>query len=123
MITEFEKYTARLNEHELDVLVPVLTNELREHVGRRTAIRNKTLCAKFTAQGYTGLTEARVRKCVNYIRMNGLVPHLIANSHGYYCATTVDEVEKYIESLNERATAIWAVRAALRRDLSGRLFI
>ena len=123
MITDFEKYTAVLTDHEKDVLVPVLTNELREHVGKRSAIRNKALCQKFTAQGYSGLTEARVRKCINYIRMNGLVPHLIANSNGYYCATTIDEVETYIQSLDERATAIWAMRAALRRDLSGRLFI
>ena len=85
--------------------------------------RNKDLCRMFTERGYQGLTEARVRKCINYIRINGLVPHLIANSHGYFCATSIEQVETYIESLDQRAKAIWAMRAALNRELSGKLFI
>lgn len=123
MIENFEKYTAHLTTYEKDMLVPLLTQELRKRVGSKNAVRNKDLCKMFSVQGYQGMREARIRKCINYIRMNGLVPHLIANCNGYYCATSVEEVEKYIESLDERAAAIWSMRAALQRDLSGRLFI
>lgn len=123
MIDNFEEYTAHLTPYEKDMMVPLLVEDLKKRVGRKYAIRNKALCKFYTEKGYQGMKEARIRKCINYIRMMGLVPHLIANSQGYYCATSVEEVEKYIESLDQRATAIWAMRAALKRDLSGRLFI
>ena len=123
MINGFEEYTAALTDYERDMLVPQLTNFLRTRVGAKYAIRNKEICRLFTEKGYTKLTEARVRKCINYIRMRGLVPHLIANSHGYFCATSVQQVETYITSLDERAKAIWAMRAALQRELSGKLFL
>ena len=123
MITNFEEYTATLTTYERDMIVPLLANELKTRVGAKHAIRNKDLCRMFTVRGYQGVTEARVRKCINYIRINGLVPHLIANSHGYFCATSIEQVETYIESLDQRAKAIWAMRAALNRELSGKLFI
>lgn len=36
---------------------------------------------------------------------------------------TEEQVETYIESLDQRATAIWAMRSALQRELSGKLFL
>ena len=109
MINGFEEYTAALTDYERDMLVPQLTNFLRTRVGAKYAVRNKDMCKLFTARGYQGLTEARVRKCINYIRIHGMVPHLTANSKGYYCATSIGEVETYIESLDQRATAIYLV--------------
>ena len=123
MITNFEDYTAALTTYEKDVLVPTITNLLRTHVDSKNAIRNKEICRILTGQGYQNLSEPRVRKIINYIRINGFVPHLIANSRGYFCATSVQQVEDYIKSLDERATAIWAMRSALQRELSGKLFI
>ena len=123
MIKHFEDFTAALTTYEKDLLVPQLVNFLRTRVGAKYAIRNKELCKIFTEKGYQGLTEARVRKCINYIRINGLVPHLIANSRGYFCATSIEQVESYLESLDQRASAIWAMRAALKRDITGRLFL
>ena len=123
MITNFEDYTATLTTYERDMLVPLLAAYLKTRVGAKYAVRNKEMCRMFTEKGYQGLTEARVRKCINYIRINGLVPHLIANSHGYFCATSIEQVENYIESLDQRAKAIWAMRSALNRELSGKLFL
>ncbi|MBO5546229.1 MAG: hypothetical protein J5951_06175 [Bacteroidales bacterium] len=123
MITNFEDYTATLTTYERDMLVPLLAAYLKTRVGAKYAVRNKEMCRMFTEKGYQGLTEARVRKCINYIRINGLVPHLIANSHGYFCATSIEQVETYIESPDQRAKAIWAMRSALNRELSGKLFL
>ena len=123
MITNFEDYTAMLSTYERDMIVPMLANELKTRVGAKYAIRNKELCRMFNEKGYQKLTEPRVRKCINYIRVHGLVPHLIANNRGYFCATSIEQAEAYIESLDQRAKAIWAMRAALKRDLSGKLFI
>lgn len=123
MITNFEDYTAVLTTYEQDIIVPLLAAFLKTRVGSKYAIRNKDMCRMFTERGYQGLTEARVRKCINYIRINGMVPHLIANSHGYFCATSVEQVETYIESLDQRAKAIWAMRSALQNELTGKLFL
>ena len=123
MINDFEEYTAALTTYERDLLVPMLATFLKTRVGAKNAVRNKEICRRFTDQGYQQLTEARVRKCINHIRVHGLVPHLIANSNGYFCATSVEQVERYCESLDQRATAIWAMKAALQRELSGKLFL
>ena len=105
------------------MIVPALVNGLKKRVGARYAIRNKTMCQALKARGFEKVSEPRIRKCINYIRINGLVPHLIANSRGYYVATTVEEVDKYANSLKDRATAILAMRKALVDQLGGKLFL
>lgn len=97
------------------MVIPALVNGLKKRVGARYAIRNKTICQALAARGFEKISEAR-------IRINGLVPHLIANSHGYYVATSITEVDKYAESLKERATAILAMRKALIDQRNGVLF-
>ena len=123
MIRGFENYTEPLTTYEKDMLVPILVEGLRRRVGGKYAIRNKEICRVLTEKGYQGISEPRIRKCINYIRVNGLVPHLVANRCGYYVATSVEEVERYAQSLEERAQCIWAVRAALLKQLSGKLFL
>ena len=123
MIQGFENYTASLTDYEANVLVPRLVKGLENRVGSQYAISNKRIFRSLSDKGYEKVTEARVRKCINYIRINGLVQHLLANSHGYYIATSVEEVQEYADSLKERAEAIWAVRGALIGQLSGKLFL
>ena len=123
MIQGFENYTASLTPYEKDTLVPAICSELKRCLGARYAIRNKDICRSLERQEYGKVSEARMRKCINYIRINGLVQHLLANSHGYYIATSVEEVQEYADSLKERAEAIWAVRGALIGQLSGKLFL
>lgn len=123
MIQGFENYTASLTDYEKEALVPAICVELKSCLGVRNAIRNKDLCRTLELQRYGKVSESKMRKCINYIRINGLVQHLIANSHGYYIATSVEEVQEYADSLKERAEAIWAVRGALIGQLSGKLFL
>lgn len=123
MIQGFENITERLTDYELNMVVPALVNGLKRRVGAKYAVRNKEMCQGLMAHGFDKISEARIRKCINYIRIQGLVPHLIANSHGYYVATTVEEVEAYCESLKGRAEAIFAMRQALQNQLAGKLFI
>ena len=123
MITQFEEITQALTTEERDLYLPIIRDGLKLRVGAKYAIRNKTICTIMLNKGYTKITEARVRKIINAIRMEGLVPHLVANSKGYYVATSVKEVEDYCKGLEERAKAIWAVRGALLNQLSGNLFL
>ena len=104
MIHGFDAETAPLNEREL-ALVPAIVAMLRGALGEKNAVYNQQLCA---IDPY--LKSARVRKLINYIRCEGLVPCLIASSKGYYIAETELELLEYEDSLTNRATAIFEVR-------------
>lgn len=51
------------------------------------------------------LTGPRLRKLVNYIRSNGLLP-LIATSQGYFTTDCKETIAEQIKSLQERANSI-----------------
>lgn len=117
MITNFENQTHELNTYERDVLLPLIIKGLKTKVGKENAVTNKQICKALKQQGYK-INDARVRKLVQYIRVNHLVHLVIATSKGYYLATTKDEVEKYIKSLTERLSAIQETRNAIIKQLA-----
>ena len=51
------------------------------------------------------LTQPRLRKLVNYIRSNSLLP-LIATSQGYFTTDCKLTIQEQIKSLQERANSI-----------------
>lgn len=118
MITNFEKETHELNDYERDVLLPLLVKGLRTKMGKENAVTNKQICKALKERGHK-INDARVRKIVQYIRLNGLVHLVIATSKGYYLATNTEEVEKYIRSLSERLSAIEDTRNAIIKQLAG----
>ena len=115
MINGFDKETAPLSEYEERTLLPVMVRNLAVKRGRSAAVTNSYICSRLKALGYD-INGARVRKLINHIRVNGLVPRLIATSDGYYIATDRRELDDYIESLRGRELAIRAVREAMERQ-------
>jgi len=116
MITEFEHETVKLNDHERNVLMPLLVNGLRSRVGKGRAVTNKYISQCFAKQN-EAVGGVRIRKLINYIRVNNLIPLLLATSSGYYVADNKDEVLTYIQSLKERADSINYVRECLISQL------
>lgn len=116
MIQFFSKQTAPLTEYERDTLLPIMVRCLERHVGRDAAITNSQMCDKMCAYGYQ-LNEVRTRKIINHIRINTLVPRLIATGKGYYVSGDEAEIKRYIESLRDREVAIAAVRMAMEEQL------
>lgn len=114
MINGFQTETQPLTDYERNVLLPAMVVSLRRKVGRRTAVTNKYIvrCLKPKYK----ITETRVRKLINHIRINGLVPCLIATSEGYYIAESDSELADYEQSLLSREEAIRAVRLAIDRQ-------
>lgn len=117
MIQGFQTQTEPLTDYERDTLLPVICSGLRNKIGEARAITNTAITKAMKGAGYI-LTEARLRKIINHIRVNGLVKRLIATSKGYYIATTRQEMEQYIESLKGREMAIRQVRESMERQLS-----
>jgi hypothetical protein len=62
------------------------------------------------------MTGVRLRKMVNYIRSNGLIP-LIANSQGYFTTDCKLTIQQQIISLQERANSIERCAQGLKKFL------
>ena len=114
MIKNFENETQPLTDYEHNVLLPVILRGLETKKGRATAVTNKYIVSAL--KGNYKLNEARIRKIINHIRTNDLIPGLIATSEGYFIAETESELLEYEESLKGREDAIRAVRLAIARQ-------
>ncbi len=117
MIEGFENETADLTIYELTVVLPALSNGLRTKLGKQNAVTNKEIVAGLMKNRGIQVTEARVRKIINYIRNRGIIPCLIATSTGYYVATDKKEPVDYIDSLLGREEAISVVRESMQAQL------
>jgi hypothetical protein len=117
MIQGFNQQTEPLTDYERDTLLPVICRGLANKFGEKKAITSTTITRAMKGAGYQ-LTEARLRKIINHIRINGMIRWLIATSKGYYIATSVDEMRQYIESLRGRENAIRAVRESMEKQLN-----
>ena len=116
MINGFELETEPLNERELNELLPAIVEGLLTKVGRQKAVTNKVIVAGLKQNRGIKISEARVRKIINHIRCNDLVPCLVATSEGYYIAETEQELLDYETSLEGRERAINNVRESIRRQ-------
>lgn len=112
MIEGFEKQTKDLTDHEKKVLLPLMIKGLAHHIGAENAITNSEICMKLSAKGYD-INEVKVRKLINHIRNNNLVPRLMATYKGYYVTNDPAELYSYISSLSGRIEAISQIREAM----------
>lgn len=115
MLKGFEIETAPLTEYEEKTLLPIMVRSLSVKHGKGMAVKNGYICDRLREKGYD-INESRVRKLINHIRVNGLVPRLIATSAGYYISDDRKELTDYIESLRGRELAIRAVRKAMEEQ-------
>lgn len=106
MITNFEEITQPLTDQERQ-LVKILVqgfSKISKDKPMKAPEVIKQVNAKYGAT-ICKLSGPRLRKLVNYIRGNGIIP-LIATSSGYYCSTDPKEIDAQIKSLRQRAEAI-----------------
>lgn len=109
MIYGFTKQTKPLTASEKEA-VGIIVAVLSKAHGIKNAVRSPDLAIM------CGLNTVRIRKVVNYIRTQGLVPCLIASSFGYYIAENAEEVIAYEESLRGRESAIRQVRERIEEQ-------
>jgi hypothetical protein len=72
MIENFEKETKDLTDYEKRILLPIMVKCLANHKGKDMAVSNALMCAKMSECGYQ-ISDTRVRKIINHIRINALV--------------------------------------------------
>jgi len=109
MIKGFEKQTSELNEDELR-LAHILANKIKNNRGESWAVTNSAI-ERGLREHNAGkkIGASRIRKMINYIRINHLVLNLISSSKGYWVEEDPYKINEYVEGLRSRASAIEAV--------------
>jgi hypothetical protein len=116
MIQGFNTETKPLSDYEQNTLCPIIARGLSNKYGKANAITNKNICQAMMKAGYE-ISDARLRKIINHIRISGMVKCVIATSSGYYIAQTKSEMKIYLDSLVGREQAIAAVRESLEQQM------
>lgn len=116
MITNFEKITIELTEKE-ENLVPVFVARFRNKPGRENIVTNKKMIAGIEKVHGIKLSEPRIRKIVQFIRINNLLPGLVGVSNGYFLTKDTNELESWIESMKQRENSIRESRIRAENDL------
>ena len=118
MINNFEDFTQELTPDEKKLIEPLMN-------GLKTKTKDNTIKAPVIVKkmneyalknNLTKITEPRLRKLVNHIRFNGMLP-VIATSQGYYVSYDKQEILDQINSLTQRANSILDSANGLRKFL------
>lgn len=115
MIEGFERETKDLTQYELS-LVPKFIGGFAGKYGKDNAITNDKIISVLKDRGVK-ISQSRVRKIINHIRNRGLVEGLIASSAGYYISTDLEELQKYVLSLQSREDAIRVIKEGFEAQI------
>lgn len=111
-IKGFEDITFELTPKEENEIVPAMIKALVKKTGKENAVTNQQMIEGLKSWGLK-TTAPRIRKMIQYIRITGQVERLMATSKGYYISNNKEELEVYIESLVQRADAIYLLAKQL----------
>lgn len=118
MIKNFEDITCELTPDEKR-LVPVIIRGLNLK-SKANPIKGAEIVAAINGQkekyGIKQFSEPRLRKIINFIRSEGILP-VMGTSNGYYVSYDVRELKSQIESLTQRAEAIMVSANGLKKYL------
>lgn len=103
----------RINDYESDVLVPLVCDMLRNAPWTLSAL---AIAEGIRRQGHHASTR-QVRKVINYIRVNGIIPCVASSPKGFFVASKEIEISECISALEALADSIQEVIEALRRQM------
>lgn len=95
-------------------MLPIIAGGLSKVIGKRNAISNKEISEKILKKYEVKLSDSGIRKIITHIRLNNLVPGLVANGDGYYVTTSIEELKRWDKSLEGREHALQALRKGVR---------
>jgi hypothetical protein len=108
MIYGFKVQTEPLTDYEKNILLPAIVKGLQTKVGKENAVTNSEMIKGLKKFGYEKLSEPRIRKIINFIRIQGLIINLIASSKGYWIEQDIEERRKYVQGVKQRAESMLA---------------
>lgn len=115
MLKNFESITSELSQFELEY-VEYLGQWFMANQGKKNTLKNQDISKMIKLQFDRDVSDSRVRKVVQFLRMNGF-PNLIASGKGYFYAENEGEIENWVISLRQRESAIKSIREQAERHL------
>jgi hypothetical protein len=115
--TENRSSFAALTNHEQNVLLPLVLNML-EHRKHKDKVFSNTKIRKVLKEFGEDIGDSQIRKLVFYIRNNDLLDLLIANNDGYYIASNIQDIEKWMEMQKGKISAMYESLAAIQRQMT-----
>jgi hypothetical protein len=116
MIRNFEQITCELTPDENRLIGVIILGLKRK--SKANPIKGAEIVAAINGQkekyGIKQFSEPRLRKIVNFIRSEGILP-IMGTSNGYYVSYDTDELNGQIESLTQRADAIMSSANGLKK--------
>lgn len=116
MLNNFEDITHELTAEEKNTILPIIVNGLNLCIGKSKAYTNKQIVDAVKGKYNIKLNGPRLRKLIQYIRINDLVPLLVATSKGYYVSEDKEEIRDYIHSLEQRLHSIHNTTNSLKKQ-------
>jgi hypothetical protein len=117
MIKTFEEHTVELSPDE-QKFVGVIVQRFNTKKGKQHIVTADAIIDGLKTHFNIEFKESRVRKMIQYIRLNNLVVGLIATSKGYFVADSIEEIEDWIDSLKSRENAIRSIREMAERQIA-----
>ena len=106
-----------VTDWEREKLLPIMIAGLSTKIGATNAVSSSQIISRLKLKKGIDIAGPRIRKLIQHIRLNNLLPGLIASSKGYYMAIEKAELKEYAESLQQRINAIQELKSAVLRDL------
>jgi hypothetical protein len=107
MVKNFESETQELSQEELMLVNPLMLG--LESKTKAKPIKGKDIIQKMNVfakeKKLPKLNDVRLRKLINHIRSNSLLP-VMASSKGYYVSYDKEDIMAQVDSLNQRAKSI-----------------
>jgi hypothetical protein len=116
MITNFEEITKELTEDEkklVPIIIKGLNTKTKDNPIKGADIVN-AINENKDRYGIKVFNEPRLRKIINFIRSEGILP-VMGTLNGYYCTKDRAELQSQIESLTQRAEAIMTSANGLKK--------
>ena len=124
MLKGFEEKTNSITQQEIE-----LAHRLIEAFKKRTSsnpILAHEICTKVNSTMNIDfkLTEVRLRRIINYYRVNSILP-VVSTKKGYYVSYDANEIRSCIDSLTQRINSMlectYGLERIIKNEINGKL--
>lgn len=114
MIQGFEEHTSNIKPEEIEIS-QVIVSIIKQCKSKDRGITNKKLRSVLFDMGYD-VNDARIRRFIQFIRANNMLPRMCGSKKGYYIAENEEEWVKYKIAFRTRITSMQYTLECMNRE-------
>lgn len=112
MIEGFEEFTQDIKDSEIET-INLVARGFNARIGKEKAITNTALRALMYENTRISISDAKLRRYVQYIRVFNLCPMLCSGQKGYWIAKDSEEYIQYREAFASRVRSMEFTRSCM----------